>query len=77
MINAEGEVEMSVLLSPPTNCNVCNSPIADKVYDKNLFYYRWTYICPDCFSNTDGKLGVGYGQEYTKQEDGRFMKTEG
>lgn len=61
-------------LSPvPGFCETCDGPIHDKFYDAS------TCMCPSCFTLGPGfgKLGQGLGQEYTKQPDGKWLKTGG
>ncbi len=72
-------------LSPvPGFCETCNSPIRDKFYDAPTRNAQgrpgpWACMCPSCFTLGSGfrKLGSGYGQEYTKQPDGKWLKTGG
>lgn len=64
----------------PVKCDTCSTPITGKFYDaKTLFAGGWGCLCPSCQILGPGlnKLGPGYGQEYTKQPDGRFKKTGG
>jgi hypothetical protein len=38
----------------------------------------WAIFTPKSWQRFGcGRLGMGYGQRYQKQEDGRFMKVEG
>jgi hypothetical protein len=41
----------------------------------------WAIMTPECFRSaaggTGGRLGLGLGQLYTQQPDGRWLKTEG
>ena len=56
-------------LNPPANCDLCDAPIQDTFYDANVGRHgRWGNLCPKCFSATGSMLGVGLGQEYTKEK---------
>lgn len=65
--------------TPPTKCDTCEAPIVDKFYDEKTKMGPWGCLCPNChtFGPGLGKLGLGWGQEYTKQPDGKWLKTGG
>lgn len=72
--------KLVVWASPvPTNCHTCDTPITDKFYDAVTVVGPWALMCPSCHNLGPGRgmLGTGYGQEYTKQHDGKFIKTAG
>ena len=67
----------------PPKCDFCLTQITTKFIDGAVprqlhrLYGSWAYVCPSCFSNEGMTLGIGRGQEYTRQADGRFLKTGG
>ena len=66
-----------------TACNWCSTPFAaavdTKMYDAKSQIGPWGNFCEKCFKfqTTRGELGAGRGQEYTRQADGRWLKTGG
>lgn len=77
--------EVKRWLSPvPSFCETCNGPIHKRFYDAATKRPDgrsgpWACMCPSCFTLGPGfgKLGQGLGQEYTKQPDGKWLKTGG
>ena len=66
----------------PTKCETCDEPITTMFYDEKTQMGPWGCICPTCHTLGPGigKLGTGFGQEYTKTEvDGKtvWKKTAG
>lgn len=54
--------------------------ITDKFIDGKTAFGPWAIMSEASwaeYGGTLGRLGVGFGQEYTKQEDGRWLKTAG
>lgn len=52
--------------------------ITDTFIDGKTKMGPWANMTPDSFKKHGaGKLGTGYGQKYEKQEDGKWLKTEG
>lgn len=64
---------------PPRKCDTCSTPIDKIFYDAKTQMGPWGFMCPSCQKLGPGfdKLGLGWGQEYTKQPDGKWMKTGG
>lgn len=60
----------------PLNCDVCRTDIIDEFSDYNL-QGAWGNVCPRCQKKYNVGYGTGRGQRYTKQPDGRWMKTAG
>ena len=70
-----------------TTCNLCKKPIKGNLYDARLRARSssgpsWATLCQRCFSYHAIGLGVGYGQEYTEQQDpltpdNKWLKTKG
>ena len=61
-------------------CDVCRKNLESSqfIYDAKTIFGPWALMCEDCFKEqTNGKLGLGIGQKYKRQEDGRFLKVEG
>jgi len=51
-------------------CDICGATECPKIYDAAVRAggrRTWAWTCPMCFSERDGKLGVGQGQEYTAE----------
>ena len=64
----------------PVKCDTCGIGIGHRFYDAATNYNSiWAIMCPSChhFGPGRGLVGPGRGQEYTKQDDGRFAKTAG
>lgn len=70
----------------PATCELCGKPITTTFVDGATTAGQWAIMCDDCWSNgykkpgicgLGGALGVGRGQRYTIQSDGRWLKTEG
>ena len=65
----------------PAKCDTCGQPIASVFTDGKTTRGPWAIMCPAClprhFMPRDGKHGTGIGQQYTRQPDGRYMKTAG
>lgn len=63
----------------PEACDTCTAKITDKFYDARTKQGPWACMCPMCFNFGPGyaKLGSGFGQEYRKQANGKFIKTAG
>lgn len=71
---------MATWMGPaPSNCDTCETPITTKFYDAKTEMGPWACMCPSCQNLGPGlgRLGTGFGQEYTKQPDGKFLKTGG
>lgn len=62
-----------------SKCDVCGTPLSLKFYDMKTKQGPWGCLCPECAMNGIGigKVGLGYGQEYTKRENGKWLKTAG
>lgn len=66
-------------LSPVTGCDVCGTAFDKVFYDAKTSQGPWACMCPTCqtFGPGLGKVGLGVGQKYELQENGRWLKTEG
>lgn len=48
------------------------------MYDARATDGRWGNFCTRHWQGlTSGRLGLGYGQKYTRQADGQFLKVKG
>jgi hypothetical protein len=69
------------LKEPPCRCNLCRRDFqGGPIYDVQLRRRSgmWAYLCQQCTEvHGPGQLGVGLGQRYELQDDGRYMKTGG
>jgi hypothetical protein len=74
------------LMTPPTMCELCKHALTDTFIDGATTSGQWAIICPTCWNEgykkpgvcgLGGALGTGRGQKYTKQPDGRWLKTDG
>lgn len=64
--------------TPPDKCDWCSGPIKDVFIDGLMRTVgRWANLCPKCHAIHGAGLGLGQGQEFTRQEDGRWLKTGG
>ena len=61
---------------PPTRCDICHEPIRMTFTDGATMRY-WANMCPCCHGLYGLGLGTGRGQQYTKQRNGRWLKTAG
>jgi len=58
-------------------CDYCGKTAAT-MYDSASKEGPWAFMCPECWKEHGfGKLGVGFGQRYDRDPDGRFFKTAG
>ena len=61
----------------PDKCDVGGCPITTTFVDGKTNMGPWGFMCPTCHSRHGYGLGTGKGQVYTKQDDGRWLKTGG
>lgn len=64
------------------HCDLCRSPFSKEsgtvMYDfKVTAAGMWGNGCENCFQREGGRVGLGFGQKYVRQSDGRFLCTEG
>lgn len=62
---------------PPAYCEKCEKPIVSTFVDSATKRGLWGCLCLDCHRRIGVGLGLGRGELYRKQDDGRFLKTEG
>ena len=58
-------------------CDVCNIKITEKFVDGKTQMGPWALMCPKCFRAHGRGLGLGLGQQYTRRDDGKYVKTAG
>lgn len=52
--------------------------IKDEFIDGRTTIGPWAFMTPTSWKRIGvGRLGLGYGQRYKKQDDGRWLKVEG
>lgn len=61
----------------PDKCDTCDKPFGNIMYDAAIPGSSWGNMCKSCFKMYGCSTGTGLGQEYTKQADGRWLKTAG
>jgi hypothetical protein len=61
----------------PVNCDDCNSKINAVFANLCVGPNQWNLFCARCAANHLAQYGFNLGQRYTKQNDGRWAKTEG
>lgn len=63
----------------PTECDTCGGDMTTRFYDAQTDIGPWASMCPSCHHLGPGlgRVGPGKGQEFTKQSDGRWLKTAG
>ena len=64
------------LSDPPTECDLCQTPITTIFIDGKTTYGPWGIMCPHCYKTYGKGLGGGLGQKYELQ-DGKFVKIAG
>lgn len=64
-------------LSAVNNCEICGTPHRDKMVDGKTRMGPWALMCLPCHANNGGRLGLGIGQKYQKQPNGRWLKIKG
>lgn len=57
-------------------CDLCKAAFDTVMYDSNT-RYGWGNVCQPCFKEHGRGLGIGLGQRYEKQPDGRWLLTGG
>lgn len=64
---------------PGTTCQVSGKPFNGVMYDASLPTHggRWANICQETFDEHGCRTGLGQGQKYELQEDGRWLRTAG
>jgi hypothetical protein len=61
----------------PDRCQICNREIKGVFVDGSTNSGPWGLMDPACHKTYGMGFGIGKGQEYTKQENGQWLKTKG
>ncbi len=61
----------------PDKCDIGMEPITDVFVDGATRFGPWGCLCPSCHAQYGYGLGVGRGQLYQLQSDGKWLKTKG
>lgn len=65
----------------PTKCDMSDAlsdhDNMDTFIDGRIHGGSWANMCLKCHAAVGVGLGMGRGQKYTKQEDGRWLKVAG
>lgn len=64
-------------VNPPQACDICRNPFRNDLYNAKTIIGQWGNLCKRCFKDYGVGLGLGRGQQYTKQSDGRWLKVAG
>jgi len=62
--------------SDVADCDICNQPAQNIMHDAAT-HRGWGWLCTKCFDGEGCSLGLGRGQRYEKQTDGRYLKIGG
>lgn len=59
-------------------CDYCGKEIDDILIDGRTKTGPWATMCKSCHKKYGvNKFGVGFGQKYKKNSEGKFIKIEG
>lgn len=58
----------------PRVCQICDREIVGVFIDGKTQWDCWAFMCRDCWEMHGEGLGVGLGQMYGVQKDGRWLK---
>ena len=64
-------------VSPVGERDDFGSKIKDTIVDGRTHNGSWALMTPDNFATFGVGLGLGRGQKYKKQKDGKWLKVEG
>lgn len=61
------------------DCDVCDAPIGPDLYDMKTKQGPWACMCNRCAMHGIGigRLGIGLGQHYRKEADGKYYLVSG
>lgn len=68
---------MTYWTSPLHSCDICHNEFKSVMYDAKISSGPWGNLCQSCFDEFDCSLGLGRGQKYELQPNGRWLLTEG
>ena len=61
----------------PEQCDLCARLLIDTFIDGRTDMGAWAFMCPSCHASHGYGLGIGKGQKYQKQTDGKWQKVSG
>lgn len=65
-------------VNPPERCDVCEDRFTDgNMVDGKTTHGPWGNMCTDCFMKIGVGIGTGKGQQYVREDDGRWRKVAG
>jgi hypothetical protein len=64
-------------LSPLKDCDICHNPFGNIMIDGKTRQGPWGNLCERCHTVFGVGLGLGRGQKYEKQTDGKWLKIGG
>lgn len=60
------------------SCQLCKNPLEGVMYDALVPRgARWGNLCQECFTTHGCSVGLGRGQKYLLDAEGRWYKVEG
>ena len=62
---------------PDPQCDLCRKPFGKVFIDGKTDAGPWGNMCPACHRQHGVGLGLGRGQKYQRQADGRWLKVGG
>lgn len=68
---------MTIHLNPPNCCDICKIKITSVFIDGKTKFGPWADMCLNCHTIHGVGLGLGRGQKYELQPDGKYRKVEG
>lgn len=61
-----------------TKCAKCGHECKTLLHDaKHPTYGSWGVFCTSCFRSIGAKLGIGHGQKYRRNDEGRYVLEAG
>jgi hypothetical protein len=78
--NAEQAVGNCYYINPPAKCDLCERAFEQEDYfvDGHVKgVAACAFMCADCFAAHSARLGLGIGQLYMRERDGRWWLVAG
>jgi hypothetical protein len=77
-VNALDDKRVFWMGEVPTHCQLSNKRITKSFVDGRVpGHSSWACMHPSYYKSVGGTFGMGRGQRYEKQADGRWLKVEG
>lgn len=61
----------------PKVCELTHTPLGNEFIDGRTVFGPWAIMSPEAHHDFGVGLGMGRGQRYQKQADGKWLKVEG